>query len=312
MIALWMMTPSIRAMLLSFAVVASIGAGAALAGSPVSGDPLHDGIDMYKQQHYDDAVKLFESAISVNPSHPAPHYYLGNCYLAMGKYDLADQSYQLCLKFQPPPDIAAYATKMHKQLQARLSAGGGTAGGAEPGPPPTAMIGNFNQRQFDDEVAKLKKRNHQQLIETANGKIQTLINQIDNLKRNLSTDLESDPLYFMGRRGRQYPNPSGQASQAAAQMKIAALENQILVIKNNVRRDVERMDAQTDNTYAELQTQARATKGSIKPILTSRSIYVRDYVHFTGDDAPPEFIVAPMKLTAGKYTGADAGATKKP
>jgi hypothetical protein len=309
--------PSLRAMLLSFAVVASIGASAALAGTPVSGDPLHDGIDMYKQQHYDDAIKLFETAISANPSHPAPHYYLANCYLALGKYDLADQSYQLCLKFQPPADIASYAAKMHKQLQARLAAGAsGTAGGAsaaEPGPPPTAMTGAFNQHQFDEEVTKLKRRNHQQLIDAANSKISAILNQIELLKRNLRTDQESDPLYLSGRRGRQFPNPAGQAAQMAAQMKIDDLERQIMVIKNGVRKDVERMDSATDNTFAELASQARSTSGNIKPVLTSRSVYVRDYVHFTGEDAPPEFIVAPLKLTAGKYTGGgDQGAAKKP
>jgi hypothetical protein len=292
------MTFSIRTMLCSLALVALSGPCSAFAGTPVSGDPLHDGIDLYKQQHFDDAAKLFETAISANPNSAPAHYYLANCYLSLGKYEEADRAYQTCLKFNPPADIGAYAKKMHLQLQKRLA-----AAAEEPGPPPTANPMQFDQKQFDDEVYKLKLRNHAQLIENANSKITTIANQIDRLKRNLSSDQQDDPLYFMGRRGRQYPNPSAQANQMMVNAKIADLERQIMVIKNGVRRDIEKMDSQTDNTFAELQTQARANKGSIKPVLTSRSIYVRDYVHFTGEDAPPEFIVAPMKLTAGKYAG---------
>lgn len=288
---------------MSFAVGALLGPGAALG----AGDPLREGIDLYKQQRFDDAIKTLQTFISTNPSSAPAHYYIANCYLALGKLDEADQSYQICLKFNPPADIASYAQKMHRQLQKR------TAGGAEPGPPPTANPMEFNQQQFDGEVQKLKIRNHAKIIDAANAKISTILAQIDRLKKGMAADQEDDPLYYL-RRGRSIANMSAQANQMAVQRKIADLEQQIFNIKNGARIDIEKMDAQMDNTFAELESQARSGSGNIKPVLTTRSVYVRDYVHFTGDEPPPEYVVTPMKLTAGKYSGAGGGSTpsKKP
>lgn len=290
-----------RALLLSFAVGALLGLGTAVA----AGDPLREGIDLYKQQRFDDAIKVLQTFISTNPSSAPAHYYIANCYLAVGKLDEADQSYQICLKFNPPADIASYAKKMHGQLQKR------TAGGAEPGPPPTANPMEFNQQQFDDEVQKLKIRNHAKIIDTANAKISALLAQIDTLKKGLAADQVDDPLYFF-RRGNRISNPGAQANQMAVQRKISDLEQQIFNIKNGARRDIEKMDAQMDSTFSELESQARSGSGNIKPVLTTRSVYVRDYVHFTGDEPPPEFVVTPLKLTAGKYIPPGGTTPKKP
>ena len=294
-----MMKPSLRALCLSLFAATSLGCAAWAA--PVTGDPLHDGIDLYKQQHYDEAIKVLEGAISIDPQSAPAHYYLANCYLALGKYDLADQSYSLCLKFNPPKDIAAFATKMHARLAAQPAA---AAAQQEPGPPPTAQPFAYDQRQYDRDVAELKARNHAKYRDAANAQIKSIQAQIDHIKGQLGADLASDPLAIY-KRGHRYDNPSAQANQQMAMMRIHELENQILQIKNQTRREAERSDSQVEATFSDLATQARATKGDIKPVLTSRSVYVRDYVHFTGDAAPPEFIVKPMKLTAGKYSGGD-------
>jgi hypothetical protein len=254
---------------------------------------MRDGIDLYKAQHYDDAIKLFDTAIAENPQSAPAYYYLANCYLALGKYDLADQGYAQCLKLKPPKDIESFATKMRGKLAAQVS----STPPASAAPAQTAA-----QTEFDKDLAGAKDHNHAKINEAMRAQIASIQSQIDKLKSQLDPEYVKDPTSFW-KPGPRWNTPWLQSPQSLALAKIQQLEAQIFQIKANGRKDMERADAQIDATYSDLASQARGATGNIKPVLTKRSVYVRDYVHFTGDEPPPEFIVKPVKLTAGKYVG---------
>lgn len=285
------MNSSLRALLLS-AVVVAVGFDCAAFAAPVSGDPLRDGIDLYKAQHYDEAIKVFDAAIGENPQSAPAYYYLANCYLALRKYDLADQGYAQCLKLKPPKDIEAFATKMRTKLSAQ-----GSATAAVPVAVPTPA-----QTEFDKDLAGAKDHNHAKITESMRAQIASIQSQIDKLKSQLDPEYVRDPASFW-KSGPRWNSPWIQSPQSLALAKIQQLEAQIFQIKANGRKDMERADAQIEATYSDLASQARGTAGNIKPVLTKRSVYVRDYVHFTGEEPPPEFVVKPVKLTAGKYVG---------
>jgi tetratricopeptide (TPR) repeat protein len=296
----------IRATLLSAALAMALG-GSVFAASPILGDLLNDGVELYKRHKYDDAVKLFEECISENPTDAAAHYYLANCYLAQGKYDEARRSYEICLKCKPNAKIASYAMNMQMQLVNMPQGGKGKQLKApEPGPPPTAL-GAFDQRRFNEEIAELKQRNRQRVQDAANARISSLQGQIDRITRDMNRDLEYEPAYYYGRRGRRHSNPNFVYIRQDAARRISELQRQISEARMRARSESERSDSLIEHTFSELATQARSTKGGIKPVLSSRSIYVRDYVHFSGSD-PTDFEITPMRATAGKYTGG----SKKP
>lgn len=252
---------------------------------------MRDGIDLYQARRYDDAVKVLEAAVSGSPESASARYYLANCYLALGKYDLADQSYALCLKLKPPKDIESFATKM----RAKLSAQGASATTSAPAPTPA-------QSEFDKDLAGAKERNHAKLSASMNAQIASIQAQIDKLKAQLDPSYQNDPANFW-KAGPRWNAPWNSNPQALVLAKIQQLEAQIWNIKSMSRKEMEKSDAQIEATYADLASQARGTTGNIKPVLTNRSMFVRDYVHFTGDEPPPEFIVKPLRATADKYTG---------
>jgi tetratricopeptide (TPR) repeat protein len=289
-----MMTSSLRALILS-AVAALCVSGAAFC-APVTGEPLRDGIDLYKAQHYEDAVKVLETAISENPQSAPARYYLANCYLALAKYDLADQNYALCLKLKPPKDIESFATKMRAKL---IAQGLVSASAPAPAPPPPTAA----QTEFDKDLADAKERNHQKYSDSVKAQIAEIQGEIDKLKTKLDPQYQNDPASFWKPGPRWNNNPMAQNPQAMVLAKINQLEAQIWNIKNNSKRDMDKADASIEATYADLASQARGGASNIKPVLTNRSLHVRDYVHFTGDEPPPEFVVKPIKLTAGKYVG---------
>jgi tetratricopeptide (TPR) repeat protein len=292
LLPLGQMISVIRATLLSAALAMALG-GSVFAAPPVLGDLLNDGVELYKRHKYDDGVKLFEECISENPTDAAAHYYLANCYLAQGKYDEARRSYEICLKCKPNAKIASYAMNMQMQLVNMPKA-------PEPGPPPTA-VGAFDQRRFDEEIAELKQRNRQRVQDAANARIASLQAQIDRITRDMNQDLEYEPAYYWGRRGRR-SNPNSVYIRQDAARRINDLQRQINDTRMRARNEAVRSDSLIEHTFSELATQAKSTKGGIKPVLTSRSIYVRDYVHFSGSD-PTDFEITPLRATAGKYTG---------
>lgn len=263
-----------------------------VCASEVLGDLLQDGIEMYKLKRYDDAAKLFTERIQSNKDDAAAYYYLGNCCAALGKLEAANQNYEECLKHKPTADVAKFATQMRAQLQKRLPAAGTADGGAAAPPPPSP---------FEQNVQAIKKGMHEQKMRDADQKIAALQAQIDRIKADLGGAANQPVYMFGGPPGQRFVNPNYSA-QASAQYKIGELEGKITQIRRELRANLAQEDARIDATYGELQTQARATAGSIKPIITPRSMHVRDYVHFTGDEAPPDFSVTPMKAgPAGKY-----------
>lgn len=266
----------------------------------VAGDLMKDGVDLYKQHKYSDAIKVFEDRLSQDPNDAAAHYYVGNCWAGLGRLDMADQSYEQCLKLKPSAYIGFYAGRMHTEIQKRLASSGNQANAASAQP---TQRHSDDQRKFEASVSELKQRLRQRQRDEANSKIDCLQAQIDRARNEYKQSVAYEPPTFFSRRGRTIQNPYVFNAKNFTTGKIVELEKEISKIRRDLRKALERSDSQIDNTFAELSSQARGTKGSIKPLLTSRSIYVRDYVHFTGDEPPPDYMIIPLKAVPGKYAG---------
>jgi len=66
------------------------------------------GIIYMQQQDYDDALRAFEHAISLNPRSAATHNNLANCYAQQQKLELAEKEYRTTLGIEPGDPVANY------------------------------------------------------------------------------------------------------------------------------------------------------------------------------------------------------------
>lgn len=263
--------------------------------SEVTGDLLQDGIELYKAKRFEDAAKLFGERIQSNKDDAAAYYYLGNCCAALGKLDAANQNYEECLKHKPAADIAKFATQMRAELAKRVDT---TSGAADP--TATVTTKSAVELQLQDKAQAVKKRTRERLMEETNSKIASLQAQIDHIRSEADEHSLFDQMYF--RNGARFVTAEQVYIRNNTQSRINELQAKIDFLRRDLRNRISAEEAQIDRTYSELQGQARGTTGSVKPVITSRSMYVRDYVHFTGDEAPPSFDVTPMKAgPAGKY-----------
>jgi tetratricopeptide (TPR) repeat protein len=275
----------------AFAASPGSGASPGSAASPGS-EPYAEAIKLYKVQKYDDAIKVLNDRLADNPDDAVAKYYLANCWLGTGRLDVAQKKYESCLKSNPPPYMKSYAKQMLAEITRRKNA-----------PPPVNNNYAINdEAKFDQAIEDMKRRVRERHQDEAKSRIESLQTQVDRLRREQTDTLTFDiPDFYYGRRGRTIRNPQATQFRASTNQRILQLQNEIAVIRKKLRDTIERADSQIDNTFAELASQARATTGNIKPLLTSRSIYVRDYIHFSGEEPPPDFMIAPLKATPGKY-----------
>lgn len=253
-------------------------------------------IEFYKNKQYDQAAKAFYDAIAKKPRDAVAHYYLGNSLIGLGRLDDAEQAYEDCLANNPPNDIRDFAKKARKAIAARRQAMVVPAFDAAP----AGTMRAGEQKKLEDSVEALKQRVRDRMESQTQGQIVTLQQQINGIKSRLAQDVADNT--FFTRRGRARVSPFVAMMRSDANSRISQLQAQINMIRRQMRNSYERSTAEIDRVYSELSSQARATKGNIKPILTSRSLYVRDYVHFSGEDTIPEPTVVPLKATPGKYT----------
>lgn len=255
-------------------------------------DALQEAIELYQKKDYTGAAQILQRRIDRDPEDATAHYYLANCQIGLGDLNGADSSYREALANNPSSYIAWYATRTRKEIQRRLTQH----------KQPIAAAPQREEDRFKTSVEELKKRVRDRAQSQASSRISCLEAQIIRLRKQLDETLTYDiPEFFYSRRGRQHSNPFARSLKTDTAYKISQLERQISDIRKQERIAIERSNSQIDTTFSELASQARGTTGNIKPMLTSRSLYVRDYVHFTGDEPPPDLWIVPMKATAGKY-----------
>jgi tetratricopeptide (TPR) repeat protein len=266
----------------------------AFAAAPaLDAEPYAEAIKLYKVQKYDDAIRVLNDRLADNPDDAVAKYYLANCWLGTGRLDVAEKKYESCLKSNPPPQMKAYAKQMLAEIQKRRQ---------NPERPPGPNFAANDEAKFDRAIEDMKRRIRERHSDEAKARIQTLQAQVNRLRREQTDTLTFElPEFYFGRRGRVFPNAQATSYRNSTNQRIAKLQQEISDTRRKLRDDIERSDSQIDNTFSELASQARATTGNIKPLLTSRSIYVRDYIHFNGDEPPPDFLIAPLKATPGKY-----------
>lgn len=76
------------------------------------------GTVLYKQKKYEEAIKEFEKALSIEDSLKlsAVHYNMGNTYFRMNDYQKAIESYEQCLKLNPNDVDAKYNLEYVRNL----------------------------------------------------------------------------------------------------------------------------------------------------------------------------------------------------
>lgn len=258
-------------------------------------------VQRYKQQQYSEAVKGFRDCIAVDSQDSSSFYYLGCCLIGLGKLEAADQAFSRCLELEPNQNEAYYAEKSCREIAQRRNSNQQSLSETRN---ESDRRRSTTEEKFQQSVVALKQRQRQKLEAEAKSKIDSLQIQITRIRADMDRTFDEQPEYFYSRRGRRRVNPDVFYEKSHYQYRISLLERQMSEARRDLRNIIEKSDSQIDNTFAELASQANATTGNIKPMLTSRSIYVRDYVHFNGDDAPPDFSVKPLKAgRAGKYVG---------
>ena len=81
------------------------------------------GITEKLSQAYEDALKAFSMASILDPDAVAPHFYSGECYLALHKNDLAETSLKYALKCvqdaaeEPAVSQRAHITRLLADIQ---------------------------------------------------------------------------------------------------------------------------------------------------------------------------------------------------
>lgn len=65
------------------------------------------GSDFYAKGQYQAAADAFVDAICAHPDHYAPHYFLANSYMKLGRLDQAETEYEMCLELYPDKTIKA-------------------------------------------------------------------------------------------------------------------------------------------------------------------------------------------------------------
>ncbi len=261
-------------------------------------------VQSYQQKQYVQAIVGFKNCIAVDSEDSTSFYYLGCCLMGLGNLEASDRAFSRCLELQPSNTEAYYATESCREIAQRLNPN------SRQTPLASRMVNGSERRRstaeekFQQSVVALKQRQRQKLEGEAQNRIDSLQSQIRTIRAEMDRTLGDQPEYFYGRRGRRRSNPYYSYEKNQSQYRISMLERQVSEARRELRNIIERSDSQIDNTFAELASQANATTGNIKPMLTSRSIYVRDYVHFTGDDTPLDLDVTPMRVgRAGKYVG---------
>ena len=62
---------------------------------------MDEGLQHLENKDYDNALKLFDKAIQLNPNSPVPHNYKGNVFFKLQKFEEAIECYDEALKINP-------------------------------------------------------------------------------------------------------------------------------------------------------------------------------------------------------------------
>ena len=89
--------------------IACIFITAAIADDSEKVDELFSrGVEAYKAQNYEEAIKYFEAVFKVNPNHTSTHYNLGLAYANLGRYAEAVEAYKQAIRINPNDSYAHY------------------------------------------------------------------------------------------------------------------------------------------------------------------------------------------------------------
>ncbi len=87
----------------------------------VCSDSFNQGILYYNNKDYAGAVNSFNTEVKTNPNNSSAIYYLGLCYQALKRYDLAAFNYNKVIELAPNTQASKLAKLAIKQLDLKLS-----------------------------------------------------------------------------------------------------------------------------------------------------------------------------------------------
>lgn len=291
----------------------------------------------YARNDFAKSRDILEQLAISYPKDPIVHYLLGNSYLAVSKFELAEREYQLCLKLNPPLIAVAQCQQALGQIRAYISGRpaassaqanntqqSAAAGVACPGAsatggtaPPDPNLALNEQKLAEQQQELIQRADLEQAQMTALHK-RISDAQASRIREQAEFEISQLQRYSYTSRGRQITNPGYEAEVRAiredADRRIKSSLDALERNSSTIARTADRTRNDVSNMATNLREQAQSDKGASRLMPNGSNLYTRNYVNFGDELSEPEpqppRAIEPLKADYAKVTVKPKGSGK--
>ncbi|MBY0548829.1 MAG: hypothetical protein K2W95_16275 [Candidatus Obscuribacterales bacterium] len=288
----------------------------------------------YARNDFAKSRDILEQLTVSYPKDPIVHYLLGNSYLAVSKFELAEREYQLCLKLNPPLIAVAQCQqalgRIRVYMSTRSAASSAQATSAQPATYPGASTAaaTTGQAPLDPNLALNEQKlaeQQQELIRRADMEQARMTEhhkricdaQTSRIKEQAEFEISQLQKYTYTSRGRQITNPhyeeEARAIREDADRRIKSALDALERNSSTLGRTGDRTRNDIAAMASNLREAAQSDKGSSRLMPNGSNLYTKNYVNF-GDEIerepePPRPVEA-LKADYAKVTVKPKGSGK--
>lgn len=272
----------------------------------------------YARNDFAKSRDILEQLTVSYPKDPIVHYLLGNSYLAVSKFELAEREYQLCLKLNPPLIAVAQCQQALGQIRGYMNArtvasavqANSAQSAAAAGTPPLDPNLALNEQKLAEQQQELIQRaDLEQAQMTAHHK-RISDAQTSRIREQAEFEISQLQKYSYTSRGQRIMNPGYEAEARAIREEAdRRIKSSLDALERNSSTIVRKADRTRNDVHRmanNLREQAQSDKGLSRLMPNGSNLYIRNYVNFGDELSEPEpqapRPIEPLKADYAKIT----------